>query len=122
MRIFAFFIFIQGIKNPIYMKTPLLYLLVFLSIAALSCANSEKSAGTPAEMEASVKQLADDMCLAKNAVAQNGDDPEKLAEYEQRAKEFDKRLAELESQYSSEEKKMRIQELLANMTSNCVKK
>lgn len=104
------------------MKYSFHILLFAVTFVLGSCANSEKSAGTTAELEASVTQLANDMCLAKNAIAQSADDPAKMAEYEQRTKEFDKRLAELESQYASEEQKNKLHELLSNMTSNCVKK
>ena len=96
-------------------------LIAILCLAA--CANNEKqknSAETTAAMEAAAVQLANDMCSAKQAVVNSQADPEKLEEYEKKSAEINRRMADRESEYSSEEQRKRLAELISDMTANCV--
>ncbi len=102
------------------------YVLALVAVLCVTaCANNEKqsnSAATTAAMEAAAVQLANDMCSAKQSVANAPADPQKLEEYEKKSAELNRRLADLESEYSGEEQRKKLTELISNMTANCVVK
>lgn len=106
------------------MKQVKLFTFLLLVVIAGSCANSEKkpvTAAQRAEMEAAAVQLANEMCSAKKAVADSAGDPAKIEEYNRISKELDDRYAALFEKYSNEEDVKRLNELLSDMTSNCIK-
>lgn len=110
----------------------IMYMVLFsVSVLLSSCANADKqntaqtSSSTEEtevtlspEMQEKARQLADDMCAAKRQVATTPDQPE---EYEVRTKELNDKLSSLERELSTKEEKILLNNMVTNMTSDCVR-